>query len=239
MDHYTPFGRPLRCAARLLFAGVIISLIVGLFHPDGPANDHAAVFAEYAASAHWTAIHFGQFVGMLVIVAGLVVFFHALSSTPGVAVLTRRFGIATALLALGLYAVLQAVDGIALKQAVDAWVAAPDSEKVLRFASAETVRWLEWAVRSYFSLILGLAFLLLAAVIVRTRVVPRPIGYLAAGSGLTYFGQSWAVATQGFSPSNSAFIIAGIVLNVVWTAWLAILAMRVSASPTHVGSGAS
>jgi len=239
MDHYTPFGRPQRGAAGLLFAGVIISLIVGLFHPDGPANDHAAVFAEYAASAHWTAIHFGQFVGMLVIVAGLVVFFHVLSSTPGAEVLTRRFGIPTALLALGLYAVLQAVDGIALKQAVDAWVAAPESEKAMRFASAETVRWLEWAVRSYFSFVLGLAFLLLAVVIVRTRVVPRPIAYLAGGSGITYFGQSWVVATAGFSALNGAFIIIGILLTVVWTAWLAILAMRVSASATHVGSGAT
>ncbi len=45
--------------------------------------------------------------------------------------------------ALGLSGVLQAVDGVALKQAVDAWVSAPDAEEAARFASAETVRWLE------------------------------------------------------------------------------------------------
>ena len=184
------------------------------------------MFAEYAASAPWTAIHLGQFVGMLVIVAGLVLFFQASSSTPAGPGLIGRFGIGTAFLALGLYAVLQAVDGIALKHAVDAWMAAPESEKAVRFASAETVRWLEWAVRSYFSFVLGLAFLLLAVVIVRTGVVPRPIGYLAGGSGFAYFAQGWLVGTEGFSASNEAFIIVGIVLTVVWTAWLGIHCMR-------------
>jgi hypothetical protein len=105
-------------------------------------------------------------------------------------------------------------------------VAAPESEKALRFANAETVRWLEWAVRSYFSLMLGLAFILIAVVIVRTEAVPRPIGYLAGGSGLAYVAQSWVLASAGFSAANGAFVIAGIVLTVVWTAWLAVYAMR-------------
>ena len=38
---------------------------------------------------------------------------------------------------LALYGVLQAVDGVALKQAVNAWASAPDAEKATRFASAE------------------------------------------------------------------------------------------------------
>jgi len=41
------------------------------------------------------------------------------------------------------------VDGVALKQAVDAWASAPDVEKVARFASAEAIPWLEWGVRNY------------------------------------------------------------------------------------------
>ena len=43
-------------------------------------------------------------------------------------------------MALGFYGVLQAVDGVALKQAVDAWVNAPEADKAARFASAEVVR---------------------------------------------------------------------------------------------------
>jgi len=34
------------------------------------------------------------------------------------------------------------VDGVALKQAVNAWASAPDAEKAARFASAEAIRWL-------------------------------------------------------------------------------------------------
>ena len=63
-------------------------------------------------------------------------------------------------------------------------------------------------------------------VIVRTGVVLRPIGYVAGGSGLAYFAQSWLVGTEGFSASNEAFIVAGIVVTVVWTVWLAIHCMR-------------
>jgi hypothetical protein len=48
---------------------------------------------------------------------------------------------------LALYGVLQAVDGVALKQVVDAWASAPEAEKVERFATAEAIRWLEWGVR--------------------------------------------------------------------------------------------
>ena len=66
-------------------------------------------------------------------------------------------------MALGLYAVLQAVDGVALKQAVNAWVSAPEADQPARYAAAETVRWLEWGTRSYHSYTLGLALILLGS----------------------------------------------------------------------------
>ena len=54
-----------------------------------------------------------------------------------------RFAAVSVVVALALYGALQAVDGIALKHTVDAWANAPEAEKATRFASAETVRWLE------------------------------------------------------------------------------------------------
>ena len=74
-------------------------------------------------------------------------------------------------------------------QAVDAWANAPDADKAARFAAAEAIRWLEWGVRSYQSLMLGLTFLLFATAIVQTARTPKPIGYLMALSGLAYLGQ--------------------------------------------------
>ena len=44
-------GKTLRLSAVLLVVGFILYVMVGLLHPDGPANNHSVVFAEYAGSA--------------------------------------------------------------------------------------------------------------------------------------------------------------------------------------------
>ena len=63
------------------------------------------------------------------------------------------------------WAVLQAVDGVTLKQAVDARVAASGTEEATRYADAETVRWIEWGLQSYFRVLLGVPALGAAAVV--------------------------------------------------------------------------
>ena len=75
--------KTLRLSAALLVVGFILYVVVGLLHPDGPANNHRVVFAEYAASASWTAVHLGQFAGMAVIIAGLLVVYFALDVRAG------------------------------------------------------------------------------------------------------------------------------------------------------------
>jgi hypothetical protein len=62
------FGRverdSVRLAAVLLLAGVVVTAVAGFLHPEGAdANDHRIVFALYAASQSWTAVHLGQFIG--------------------------------------------------------------------------------------------------------------------------------------------------------------------------------
>src|SRR3954462_4730252 len=90
-----------RPSAALLFAGVILSLFAGMFHPGrAPANDHAAAFAEYAQSAHWTAIHLGQFAGMAVVIVGLLMFADALRARAGSADWRVRLGVVSAVIAL-------------------------------------------------------------------------------------------------------------------------------------------
>lgn len=78
---------------------------------------------------------------------------------PRLALLAADAVVATA----ASWAALQAVDGVTLKQAVDAWAAASGTEKATRCADAEAVRWAEWGLQSYFRLLLGAAFLLLGA----------------------------------------------------------------------------
>ncbi len=51
----------LRLSATLMLVGQLLYIVVTLFHADGEANNHPAVFAEYAGSRIWTAVHLGQF----------------------------------------------------------------------------------------------------------------------------------------------------------------------------------
>jgi hypothetical protein len=215
-----------RLSATLLMVGELLSLIAGLFHParENP-NDHQAVFAEYAASTSWTAIHLGQFVGMAAIAAGLLVLCFALD-IPGAPRWASRFGAVSAVVTLALYGVLQAVDGVALKQAVDAWVSAPEAEKAARFASAEVIRWLEWGVRSYQSFMLGLSFVLFAGAIVWTARLPGPLGYLMGLSGVAYIVQGYVLGSEGFSSTNTAPQLVAYILVFVWTIWLLVIAWR-------------
>jgi hypothetical protein len=117
-----------RLAAVLLLAGVLVTAIAGFLHAEGPdANDHRAVFAIYAASQSWTAVHLGQFVGMVIITFGLVALFFALDVRSGVGLWLNRFALVSAIAAMALYGVLQAVDGVGLKQAVNAWASADNA----------------------------------------------------------------------------------------------------------------
>jgi hypothetical protein len=216
----------LRLSATLLLVGQLLYVLVTQFHTGGDANDHPAIFAAYAGSGTWTAVHLGQFAGMAILLAGLLALFFTLDVQAGTARWTGRFGAAAAVVALALYGALQAVDGVANKQTDVAWVSAPDAEKAARFASAEAIRWLEWGMRSYQDFALGLALLLFAAAVVRTAGVPRPLAYLMGLSGLTYLAQGWVLGSEGFSPTHTVLIVLAWVLSLAWMIWLVVVAWR-------------
>ena len=228
----------LRLSATLLLVGQLLYIVVTQFHAGGDANNHPAIFATYAGNGIWTAVHLGQFAGMAILLAGLLALCFALDVQDGMTRWAARFGAASAVAALALYGVLQAVDGVALKQAVNAWASAPEVEKAARFASAEAIRWLEWGVRSYQDFTLGFALLLFAAAVVRTAWVPQPIAYLMGLSGLTYLAQGWVAGSEGFSPTQSVAIVLAWVLSLVWMIWLAVAAWRMrSSEPAAEGGG--
>ena len=236
MNNRTFDRTSLRLSATLLLVGQLLYIVVTLFHAGGDANNHPAIFAAYAANAIWTAVHFGQFVAMAILLAGLLALFFALDVQAETARWAGRFGAASAAATLALYGVVQAVDGVALKQAVNAWASAPDAEKAARFASAEAIRWLEWGMRSYQNFALGLALILFAIAVVRTAWIPRAIAYLMGLSGLTYLVQGWVAGSEGFSPTHSIAIVLAWVLNLAWMIWLVVVAWRMQDSE-HVSPG--
>jgi len=215
----------LRLSATLLFIGLVVFGVTIPLHPPG-ANDHQAAFTAYANSSSWAAIHLGQFVGTAVIIAGLLVLFFALNVSEGTPRWVGFFGAIAAGVALALAGVRFAVDGVALKQAVDAWVSAPAAEQAARFASAEALRWLEWGTTSYQDFMLGLALVLFAIVIVWTARVPRPVGYLMGLSGLASLVLGWVIGAEGFAPIGEVPSYAAPVFLFASIIWLLIVAWR-------------
>ena len=171
----TTLSPMLRLSATLLLVGQILYVLVTLLHTGGPANDHPVIFAAYAGSASWAAVHVAQFACVALLIAGLLALAFALDTETGPAQFLGRFGAVAAVVALALEGALQAVDGVANKRADLAWVSAADADKAARFASAEVIRWIEWGMRSYQAFALGLAFLLFGAAVVRVAYVSRPM----------------------------------------------------------------
>jgi hypothetical protein len=223
--------KALRLSALLLVASIIAYVVATPFHPSGiDPNNHPAVFAQYAHSAGWTADHLGWFVEGMILIAGLLVLFYALNLPDGMTRLAARIGIVSAGVGLALTAMREAVDGVVLKRAVDAWVSAPDAEKAARFASAELARWLEEATTSYQYFVLGFTLFLLAALIIWTARVPRPIGYLLALGAVGYLAAGWILGIAGFAPEGAIPTYVSQFFPMIAGVWLLISAWRMPES---------
>ena len=220
----------LRLAAVLLLVGQVLYFVVTLLHTGGPANNHPVIFTAYAGSTSWTVVHIAQFACIALLVAGLLALSFALDVESGTTRWVSRFGAASAVVALALEGVLQAVDGVANKQADIAFVAASDAEKAARFASAEAIRWIEWGMRSYGAFTLGLALLLFAAAVIRTAWLPRPVAFLMGFSGLVFLAQGWLVGAEGFSDMMSNAIVLAELVNLIWMIWFLVAAWRMQPS---------
>ena len=98
-----------RIGVLMLALAVPVLMVAEYFHPHKEAPmDFPAVFTEYAHSRIWTTVHLGEYFGFLLLLGGLV----------------APFGLAAAVTTVASYMVLQAVDGMTLKRAVDAWTSA-------------------------------------------------------------------------------------------------------------------
>jgi hypothetical protein len=150
-----------------MLAGQTLYIVITQLHAGGEANDHHHIFETYAENGIWTAVHLGQFTGIAAILAGMVAVFLTLEALTGTMKAVAAFGVGLSVAALALYGALQAVDGVALKQTVNAWASAADAEKTARFASAESIRWLEWGIRSYQDIAMSLALIILVPVMTR------------------------------------------------------------------------
>jgi hypothetical protein len=123
------------------------------------------------------------------------------------------------------FTVLQAVDGVTLRYAIDAWISAPAAQKPAAFAAAEVARWTEIGMNSLSYFLAGLTLFLFGLAIALGRVYPRWVGLIAVISGAAFmYNGAVEVAYEGFVPSIIKLV--GLLLLAVWAFVMAALMWR-------------
>ena len=169
------FERPLlRIGSITFLTGLAIFIISSAFHAgrEDP-TEHLRVFVEYANSPPWIAAHIGQFIGdILIFAGGFVALFRLLAQSESMTVSVLVWiGFAITIIAASTLSILQAVDGIALKRAVDSWVVAPAEEKMAAFRVAEGIRWTEIGNNSIYRILQGTVAIIFGVAITFSPVV--------------------------------------------------------------------
>jgi Domain of unknown function (DUF4386) len=228
MQPSTPaLERPLlRMGSVAFLAGLVVTIVSTLFHVSTEdLMDNPSVFVAYAESDTWIAAHIGQFAGvMLIFAGGFVALFRLLarSEAAGIASALAWLGLVIAVVTASTFAILQAVDGIALKRAVDTWYAAADGEeeKAIAFRVAEGTRWIEIGINSINRILQGAATVIFGVAIAKSTLLNRGIGVFGVFAGASTIIAGISVAYVGFSSSQA---VLGDVSTVTSFAWIAIL----------------
>jgi hypothetical protein len=212
----------LRMGSVAFLAGLAIAIVSTIIHPTGTGEElmnNLFIFAVYAEDDLWIASHIGQFAGILLIYAGGFVALFRLLSRPEsgttVASALAWFGLVTAILTASVFTILQAVDGIALKIAVDTWYVIPsppssaeagdagggteEGEKAIALRVAEGLRWTEWGIQAYYRMLQGAVALIFGVAIVKSSVLSSWICAVGIAAGVVGIAAGVVVAYVGFS----------------------------------------
>ena len=205
--------------------GVAVFLIATLAHPVGtdPA-DAPAAFAEYAADPYWVASHLAQLVGVILITAGLVALSWRLrTGRAGVWAVLGGIG---AFASLSLSAVLQAVDGVALKVMVDRWAEASPGQQALLLESAFAVRQIEIGLASIVLLAFGLTAMPYGLALWISDEASNWLGGLGIATGVTLLVAGVMYAYTGFSAIAMMVSMPGSLLLMIWGVGVGVYLLR-------------
>jgi hypothetical protein len=192
----------------LLFLGTYL-------HPmSADPNEAVVAFTEYAADRLWVASHLTQLAGVALMVAALLLLARQLESANGAG--WPRLAAGGAIASLAVATALQAVDGIALKAAVDAWAAAPATQKEAAFYAAFAVRQVEIGLAATGSLLFGLTVTVYGVALLRDRTYPKWLAGLAIVAGALTAIAGIVTAYAGFSALMMAISMPASSLLLVW-----------------------
>lgn len=204
-----------RLVAMLALLGALLLIAGTLLHPSGadPAVPDAA-FAEYAADPFWVTSHLTQLAGVALMLSSQVLLAACITDQRHRPL--AQLALMGAAASLAAAAILQAVDGVALKPMVDAWAVAPDSAKPMAMQAALAVRHIEIGLAAVFGLVGGLTICAYAALQWRGASLSLWLALLGALGGLGSFAGGLAVANTGFSGLSMAINMPGGMVLVVW-----------------------
>jgi hypothetical protein len=217
---------PYRVVTALALLGAALLIVGTVLHPaHADPGTPAAAFAEYAGVSRglWVAAHLLQLGGVAGLVLMIVLLARAVDGTRGSAwaPVTTVFGTA----GLATAAVLQAVDGIALKAVVDLWSDAGEDRSSL-FAAALAVRQVEIGLDALLALLLAAAVLAFGIGLLTAHGGNRLLGALAvvaAGAGAV---NGVALALSGFSDSAMVATTVSGAVALVWMLLAAVWSWR-------------
>ena len=212
-------------AVALPLAIIFFVVSTAIFHPSGEAMNNPVIFMVYAQDDSWIVVHLAQWFGALLLIGGLVALYYSITTNSEAAAgVVARFGLAAAVLTAASLTMLQAVDGVALKWAVDEWASAPADQEAAAFAAAEALRWTEYALQSYSNILLGLALILYGLAIALGTVYPRWLGWVAVGSGVAWIVHGLMVPYIGLFSSPPRGV--ALILMYLWAFVMAFVMWR-------------
>jgi len=205
--------------------GVVVLFVATMLHPmDAHPGDAPAAFAEYALDRIWVATHLGQLLGVVLIAAGFVALSWKLRAGHAGA-WALLAGLAT-VASVSLAGALQAVDGIALKVAVDRWAASAEGGRAAAFEAAYSVRQVEVGLASVMAAFFGLTVLLYGIALMLSPEAPSWLGIFGALAGLATVISSVVLAHAGFSDVAMATNMPSSLLVLAWSICIGIFLLR-------------
>lgn len=220
----------LRMGAVSMVLGSLLAIGAGPFHGGSPPEDLQAVLPQIAANDYWVVVHLAQFVGDVLLLVGFVALYRSITQggSAGASGALALMGIVVAVVSEGVYAINQAVDGIANKFVAQEWVSAAPAEKADAFRLADAVRHIEIGTTSLWVLSGGITLLFFGLAIALGSKYPRLLGWAAIAIGVGMFPGALNLAYAGFafgSPLGIVGLAAGALLQ-LWTLILAFYLWR-------------
>jgi hypothetical protein len=219
----------LKIGAVTYLLGLILVFVTESLHPHRqPPSDSQLAFSEYAHNVNWSEIHVAQFFAILLLLLGFISLYKYLRSDDGLTAAFAWLGVLCATVTIGIFALLQAIDGFTLRFVIDRWMHAATPEKISAFRIAEAIRWIEIAFNGYFRIMLGVVLLLYGLSLSFTKLFPKWLGWLAIIAGIGSVMHGLQIGKLGFSPYVGPWGIISLLLQVVWVLIMVVLMWRKS-----------